>query len=146
MKKISELNYNLESGKQVNITIVRVFGNEQVAKECDCYKYTETEFKDDTTISIDIPELNIHDRNVRLERKDNMYVVRVLVNARQRAAIVVPNEVAEQMQVLTSEKLTDETKPKGVEFVTDEKKAAEYDKLYNDGGEGFNPYRNMINK
>lgn len=49
MKKISELNYNLESGKQVNITIVRVFGNEQVAKECDGYKYTETEFKDDTT-------------------------------------------------------------------------------------------------
>ena len=146
MKKISELNYNLESGKQVNITIVRVFGNEQVAKECDGYKYTETEFKDDTTISIDIPELNIHDRNVRLERKDNMYVVRVLVNARQRAAIVVPNEVAEQMQVLTSEKLTDETEPEGVEFVTDEKKAAEYDKLYNDGGEGFNPYRNMINK
>lgn len=146
MKKISELNYNLESGKQVNITIVRVFGNEQVAKECDGYKYTDTEFKDDTTISIDIPELNIHDRNVRLERKDNMYVVRVLVNARQRAAIVVPNEVAEQMQVLTSEKLTDETEPKGVEFVTDEKKAAEYDKLYNEGGEGFNPYRNMINK
>ena len=146
MKKISELNYNLESGKQVNITIVRVFGNEQVAKECDGYKYTETEFKDDTTISIDIPELNIHDRNVRLERKDNMYVVRVLVNARQRAAIVVPNEVAEQMQVLTSEKLTDETEPEGVEFVTDEKKAAEYDKLYNEGGEGFNPYRNMINK
>lgn len=97
-------------------------------------------------ISIDIPELNIHDRNVRLERKDNMYVVRVLVNARQRAAIVVPNEVAEQMQVLTSEKLTDETEPKGVEFVTDEKKAAEYDKLYNEGGDGFNPYRNMINK
>lgn len=146
MKKISELNYNLESGKQVNITIVRVFGNEQVAKECDGYKYTETEFKDDTTISIDIPELNIHDRNVRLERKDNMYVVRVLVNARQRAAIVVPNELAEQMQVLTSEKLTDETEPKGIEFVTDEKKAAEYDKLYNEGGEGFNPYRNMINK
>ena len=75
-----------------------------------------------------------------------MYVVRVLVNARQRAAIVVHNEVAEQMQVLTSEKLTDETEPKDVEFVTDEKKAAEYDKLYNEGGDGFNHYRNMINK
>ena len=35
MKKISELNYKLESGKQVNITIVRVYGNEQVAKDCD---------------------------------------------------------------------------------------------------------------
>ena len=77
MKKISELNYNLESGKQVNITIVRVFGNDEVAKECDGYKYTETEFKDETTISIDIPELNNHDNNVRLERKDDMYVVRV---------------------------------------------------------------------
>ena len=146
MKKISELNYNLESGKQVNITISRIFGNEQVDKECDGYKYTETEFKDDTTISIDIPELNIHDNNVRLERKDNMYVVRVLVNARQRAAIVVPNEVAEQMQALTIEKLTNEAEPKIVELVVDEKKAAEYDKLYNEGGEGFNPYRNMINK
>ena len=146
MKKISELNYNLESGKQVNITIVRVFGNEQVVKECDGYKYTETEFKDDTTISIDIPELNIHDNNVRLERKDDMYVVRVLVNARQRAAIVVPDEVAEQMQALTIEKLTNEAEPKIVELVVDEKKAAEYDKLYNEGGEGFNPYRNMINK
>lgn len=146
MKKISELNYNLESGKQVNITIVRVFGNEQVDKECDGYKYTETEFKDDTTISIDIPELNIHDNNVRLERKDDMYVVRVLVNARQRAAIVVPDEVAEQMQALTIEKLTNEAEPKIVELVVDEKEAAEYDKLYNEGGEGFNPYRNMINK
>lgn len=146
MKKISELNYNLESGKQVNITIARVFGNEQVDKECDGYKYTETEFKDETTISIDIPELNIHDNNVRLERKDDMYVVRVLVNARQRAAIVVPNEVAEQMQALTIEKLTNEAEPKIVELVVDEKKAAEYDKLYNEGGEGFNPYRNMINK
>ena len=146
MKKISELNYNLESGKQVNITIARIFGNEQVDKECDGYKYTETEFKDDTTISIDIPELNIHDNNVRLERKDDMYVVRVLVNARQRAAIVVPDEVAEQMQALTIEKLTNEAEPKIVELVVDEKKAAEYDKLYNEGGEGFNPYRNMINK
>ena len=146
MKKISELNYKLESGKQVNITIVRVYGNEQVAKDCDGYKYTETKFKDGTTISIDIPELNIHDSNVRLERKGDMYVVRVLVNARQRAAIVVPTEVAEQMQALTSEKLTDETEPKNVEFVTDEKKASEYDKLYNEGGEGFNPYRNMIKK
>ena len=146
MKKISELNYNLESGKQVNITIARIFGNEQVDKECDGYKYTETEFKDDTTISIDIPELNIHDNNVRLERKDDMYVVRVLVNARQRAAIVVPDEVAEQMQSLTIEKLTNEADPKIVELVVDEKKAAEYDKLYNEGGEGFNPYRNMINK
>lgn len=146
MKKISELNYNLESGKQVNITIARIFGNEQVDKECDGYKYTETEFKDDTTISIDIPELNIHDNNVRLERKDDMYVVRVLVNARQRAAIVVPDEVAEQMQALTIEKLTNEADPKIVELVVDEKKAAEYDKLYNEGGEGFNPYRNMINK
>ena len=146
MKKISELNYNLESGKQVNITIVRVFGNDEVAKECDGYKYTETEFKDETTISIDIPELNIHDNNVRLERKDDMYVVRVLVNARQRAAIVVPDEVAEQMQSLTIEKLTNEAEPKIVELVVDEKKAAEYDKLYNEGGEGFNPYRNMINK
>ena len=146
MKKISELNYNLESGKQVNITIARIFGNEQVDKECDGYKYTETEFKDETTISIDIPELNIHDNNVRLERKDDMYVVRVLVNARQRAAIVVPDEVAEQMQALTIEKLTNEAEPKIVELVVDEKKAAEYDKLYNEGGEGFNPYRNMINK
>lgn len=146
MKKISELNYNLESGKQVNITIARIFGNEQVDKECDGYKYTETEFKDDTTISIDIPELNIHDNNVRLERKDDMYVVRVLVNARQRAAIVVPDEVAEQMQALTIEKLTNEAEPKIVELVVDKKKAAEYDKLYNEGGEGFNPYRNMINK
>ena len=146
MKKISELNYNLESGKQVNITIARIFGNEQVDKECDGYKYTETEFKDDTTISIDIPELNIHDNNVRLERKDDMYVVRVLVNARQRAAIVVPDEVAEQMQALTIEKLTNEAEPKIVELVVDEKKAAEYDKLYNEGGEGFNPYRNIINK
>ena len=146
MKKISELNYNLESGKQVNITIARIFGNEQVDKECDGYKYTETEFKDETTISIDIPELNIHDNNVRLDRKDDMYVVRVLVNARQRAAIVVPDEVAEQMQALTSEKLTNEAEPKIVELVVDEKKAAEYDKLYNEGGEGFNPYRNMINK
>ena len=146
MKKISELNYNLESGKQVNITIARIFGNEQVDKECDGYKYTETEFKDETTISIDIPELNIHDNNVRLERKDDMYVVRVLVNVRQRAAIVVPDEVAEQMQSLTIEKLTNEAEPKIVELVVDEKKAAEYDKLYNEGGEGFNPYRNMINK
>ena len=52
MKKISTLNYKLESGKQVNITITRVYGNEQVAKECDGYKYTETEFKNDTTVSI----------------------------------------------------------------------------------------------
>ena len=144
MKKISTLNYKLESGKQVNITITRVYGNEQVAKECDGYKYTETEFKNDTTVSIVIPELNIKDNDVRLERKDDMYVVRVSVNARQRAAIVVPNDIAEQMQTLMAEKLTGETELKEVEFVTDEKKAAEYDRLYNEGGEGFNPYRNML--
>ena len=50
------------------------------------------------------------------------------------------------MQALTIEKLTNEAEPKIVELVVDEKKAAEYDKLYNEGGEGFNPYRNMINK
>lgn len=147
MKKVTTLNYNLESGKKVIITVERTYGTEKVHHNVDGFEYEKDEFQDSCFITFDVPDFKIHTHQMskRIDTKGTDRVFHAELPNGRRAAIAMPQEIAEKIEALASESLTDEvtSEYEDDEYYTDENKAAAYDKAFNDGGYGYNPYRDI---
>lgn len=154
MKSQKTFNYELKSGKKVEVIVTRIYGNEMVKINADGHICEFEKFKNEFTIEVSAPELNVKGSGYLSTRDQNQNHYQVIVVGNQ--LMVMPDDLAEQVIAATKEILTEELDPVAVKIVERVKKAIEsnnvlpqneinklknkYNNDFNEGGEGFNPY------
>lgn len=155
-KKDTTIKYTTQSGKNVTIIVHRMYGSyiEHHHDSENGLDYDTTEFADDQYLDVEIEGVCKFSPKYLPEMKHPKYDVYYLSN--DRMVLAVPDDIAKQIFEAESEKLTDELSPatmasiqeakaaisEGRVMPKDElsKKRKEYNNMYNEGAEGYNPF------
>ena len=155
--KSTDICYNLKSGKKVTIKIIREQGYKNSIIDLDGDKCGSREYIDDFEIYITIEGMPINNREVAhmpyWSGRHNAYVFGLGEINNSMVYLALPTDIYNRVIELirediaatnrTSKKIkTEEMVEKGqvLPEAELEAKKKEYDDLYNEGGEGYNPY------
>lgn len=154
--KDTTIKFVSKSGKEVIVTVHRKYGAyvEHHHDSENGIDYDTNEFANDQSITVEVPGVVKFDTKYLPEMKHpkvNMYYL-----SNGRVCVTVPDEIAKQIWDAERETLTDEIAPSVKASIKEakdaisngrvlpkaelSKKRREYNNLYNEGAEGYNPF------
>lgn len=154
--KDTTIKFTSKSGKEVIVTVHRKYGAyvEHHHDSENGIDYDTNEFANDQDITVEVPGVCKFETKYLPEMKHpkiNMYYL-----SNGRYCVAVPDEIANQIFEAERERLTDELSPATMSSIKEakaairegrvmakaelSKKRKEYNNMYNDGAEGYNPF------
>ena len=154
--KDTTINFTSKSGKEVIVTVHRKYGAyvEHHHDSENGIDYDTNEFANDHDITVEVPGVCKFETKYLPEMKHpkiNMYYL-----SDGRVCVAVPDEIANQIFEAEREQLTDELSPATMASIQEakaaisegrvmakaelSKKRKEYNNMYNEGTEGYNPF------
>ena len=154
--KDTTINFTSKSGKEVIVTVHRKYGAyvEHHHDSENGIDYDTNEFANDQDITVEVPGVCKFETKYLPEMKHpkiNMYYL-----SNGRVCVAVPDEIANQIFEAEREQLTDELSPATLASIKEakaaisegrvmpkaelSKKRKEYNNMYNEGAEGYNPF------
>lgn len=158
--KDTTIKWRTQSGKDVIVKVHRQYGSyiEHHHDSENGIDYTTNEFANNSTIDVEVVGVcKFRTKYLPSTKhpKINMYYLAGEYSGKNHV-VAVPDDVAEQIRTAESELLTDELSPSVRADINAAKKAIidnkvlpaaelnrkrrDYNNLYNEGGDGFNPY------
>lgn len=158
--KETTINFTSKSGKEVIVTVHRKYGAyvEHHHDSENGIDYDTNEFANDHDITVEVPGICKFETKYLPEMKHpkiNMYYL-----SNGRVCVAVPDEIANQIFEAEREQLTDELSPATIASIQEakaaisegrvmpkaelSKKRKEYNNLYNEGAEGYNPFDSYL--
>ena len=154
--KDTTIKFTSKSGKEVIVTVHRKYGAyvEHHHDSENGIDYDTNEFTNDSTISVEVPGVCKFETKYLPEMKHpkiNMYYL-----SNGRVCVAVPDEIAKQIFEAEKEQLTNELSLSTIAAIKEakaaisegcvlpaaelNKKRRQYNKIYNEGAEGYSPY------
>ena len=154
--KDTTIKFNSKSGKEVIVTVHRKYGSyvEHHHDSENGIDYDTNEFANDQSITVEVTGVCKFETKYLPEMKHpkiNMYYL-----SNGRVCVAVPDDIAKQIFEAEREQLTEELSPATIVSIQEakaaiskghvlpkaelSKKRKEYNNLYNDGAEGYNPF------
>ena len=157
MIKTSNFTYQTSTGLAVEISVERIYGSRIDNVYTDDGTYVDIEsFDDSYNIYVTFEKYGIKNQSTYIDKRGDYTVVVAEINRRQKTAIVMPDDIAKQVIEATKEVLSEEISSydfleivAAKEAISTNKvlpvaelkaKREQYNNMFNDGGEGFNPY------
>lgn len=158
--KDTTIKFTSKSGKEVIVTVHRKYGAyvEHHHDSENGIDYDTNEFANDQDITVEVPGVCKFETKYLPEMKHpkiNMYYL-----SNGRVTVAVPDEIAKQIFEAEKEQLTEELSPATIASIQDAKaaisegrvmpkaelsmKRKEYNNMYNEGEEGYNPFDNYL--
>ena len=157
MKKTTIINHTFTNGKSIKLTIERIHGWEPVTYNLDGDKFDSKEFKDCYKMSAEYEG----------KTYTNLYPVENpkapfgrSISLTRQIGVCFPLEKWAEIDAAIAEKLTEELSPKDAADIKKvkeaiasnqvlpriilENKRRDYDRAFNEGGEGYNPYNSYV--
>lgn len=154
--KDTTIKFVSKTGKDVIVTVHRKYGAyvEHHHDSENGIDYDTNEFANDQSITVEVPGVCKFETKYLPDMKHpkvNMYYL-----SDGRVCVTVPDEIAQQIFEAEEERLTDELSPSTIANIKEakaaindgrvlpkdelSKKRREYNNLYNEGAEGYNPF------
>ena len=157
MTKTTTINHTFSNGKDIKLTIERIHGWEPVVYNLDGDKFDGKEFQDRYTMSAEYDGKTY--TGLRPVENPKAPFGRTIKLTRQ-IGVCFPLEKWSEIDAAIAEKLTEELSPKDASAIKEvkeaiasnkvlprevlEKKRHDYDRTFNEGGEGYNPYNSYV--